>query len=103
MSTKSDTQRHKLAADLRDVIQDAEDLVKMSASDAGDEAVALRKRLGARLSQAKDSLLNLQEVTVEHAKAAGRKADDYVHEYPWQSIGAAAGIGVLVGLLIGRR
>ena len=103
MSTKNETQRQKLAADLRNVIQDAEDLVKMTASDAGDEAVALRERLRVRLTQAKESLVNLQEVTVEHAKVAGRKADDYVHENPWQSVGVAAGVGVLVGLLIGRR
>jgi ElaB/YqjD/DUF883 family membrane-anchored ribosome-binding protein len=32
-----------------------------------------------------------------------RATDDYVHEHPWKSIGVAAGVGLLVGLLIGRR
>ena len=103
MSTTNDTQRQKLSADLRNVFHDAEELMKMTASDAGDEAVALRGRMRARLLQAKDSLLAMQETTVQHAKVAGRKADDFVHENPWQSIGAAAGTGMLVGLLIGRR
>ena len=103
MNTTSDIQRQKLAADLRNVIHDVEELMKVTASDAGDEAVALRERLRARLLQAKDSLLSAQETTVEHAKAAGRKADEYVHENPWGAISAAAGVGVLVGLLIGRR
>ena len=32
-----------------------------------------------------------------------RATDDYVHEHPWASIGIAAGVGVLVGLLINRK
>jgi ElaB/YqjD/DUF883 family membrane-anchored ribosome-binding protein len=40
---------------------------------------------------------------VARAKAAGHAADDYVHENPWRAIGVAAGIGVIIGLLIGRR
>ena len=48
-------------------------------------------------------LLHLQETALARAKAAGHVADEYVHDNPWRAIGAAAGIGLLVGLLIGRR
>ena len=41
----------------------------------------------------------LRERTREVAKAT----DHYVHEHPWKAIGVAAGIGLLVGMLIGRR
>jgi ElaB/YqjD/DUF883 family membrane-anchored ribosome-binding protein len=60
-------------------------------------------RLQERLATAKDGLLKLQESATEKAKAAGRAADDYVHDHPWKSVGIAAGIGLVVGLLIGRR
>ena len=103
MSAMTEVQREKLVTDLRNVIHDAEDLLKMSAGEVGAEAVATRERVRLRLVQAKDSLMQLQETAVERAKAAGRKADDYVHDHPWPSIGIAAGVGVLVGLLIGRR
>jgi ElaB/YqjD/DUF883 family membrane-anchored ribosome-binding protein len=103
MSTLTETQRAKLTADLKNVIHDAEELLKLSAGDVGAEATAMRERIRARLLNAKDSLLDLQHSAVERAKEAGRKADDYVHDHPWQSVGLAAGIGVLVGLLIGRR
>jgi ElaB/YqjD/DUF883 family membrane-anchored ribosome-binding protein len=103
MSTLTETQRAKLAADLKNVIHDAEELLKMSAGEAGAEVTEMRERIRARLLNAKDSLLDLQHSAVERAKEAGRKADDYVHDHPWQSVGLAAGIGVLVGLLIGRR
>ncbi|MBA4176908.1 MAG: DUF883 domain-containing protein [Leptothrix sp. (in: Bacteria)] len=103
MNTMTDMHRDKLVTDLRHVIHDAEELLKLSAGEVGTEAVATRERVRARLLQAKDSLMELQENAIERAKAAGRKADNYVHEHPWPSIGVAAGVGVLVGLLIGRR
>jgi ElaB/YqjD/DUF883 family membrane-anchored ribosome-binding protein len=37
------------------------------------------------------------------AGAAAREVDDYVHENPWPAIATAAGIGVLVGILLARR
>ena len=103
MNAMTDMQREKLVTDLRNVIHDAEELLKMSAGEIGTEAVATRERVRARLLQAKASLMALQENALERAKAAGRKADTYVHEHPWPSIGIAAGVGVLIGLLIGRR
>ena len=103
MSTMTDRQRERLAEDLRNVIHDAEELLKLTAQDAGDEAAALRDRVRSRLLDAKDSLLQLQEGAVERAKEAGRTADDYVHDHPWQAIGIAGAVGVVVGLLIGRR
>jgi ElaB/YqjD/DUF883 family membrane-anchored ribosome-binding protein len=45
----------------------------------------------------------VQVVVVEKGKKAVRATDDYVHEHPWQAIGIAAGVGVLVGLLINRK
>ena len=103
MSTLSEAQRERLATDLRAVIHDAEELLKITAGDVGAEATELRERVRLRLLRAKDSLHGLQETAIERAKAAGHKADDYVHEHPWTSIGVAAGFGLLVGLLIGRR
>jgi ElaB/YqjD/DUF883 family membrane-anchored ribosome-binding protein len=95
--------RDKLVADLKAVIADAEDMLKISAGQAGEEAVRLRERLQVRLSGAKERLADLQHAAVEKAKEAGHVADDFVHEKPWLSIGVAAGVGLIVGLLIGRR
>ena len=41
--------------------------------------------------------------TARNTKAAARATDDWVHENPWGSIGIAAGVGFLVGLLVSRR
>ena len=40
---------------------------------------------------------------IDTTKQAARVADDYVHDKPWQAIGIAAGVGLIIGLLIGRR
>ena len=97
------TQKDKLMSDLRLVITDAEELLRMTADQAGESAADIRSRVQAKLNQAKVDLLNLQEVAVAKAKAAGHATDEVVHENPWRSIGIAAGVGLVVGLLIGRR
>jgi len=36
-------------------------------------------------------------------REAAANADEYVHANPWQAVGAAAGVGLLLGLLLSRR
>ncbi len=103
MADVTTAQKDRLMSDLRVVIADAEELLRSTAGDASASAAEARGRIEARLLRAKDNLLELQEAAVAKAKAAGHAADDYVHENPWKAIGAAAGIGLVVGLLIGRR
>lgn len=96
-------QKDKLMADLRVVISDAEELLRLGAEQTGASAVEWRARVEARLAKAKISLTDLQETAVAKVKAAGHAADDFVHDSPWKAIGAAAGMGLVIGLLIGRR
>jgi ElaB/YqjD/DUF883 family membrane-anchored ribosome-binding protein len=96
-------QREKLMADLKLVVSDAEDLLKLTANEMGDSAVGLRERLRERITEAKHSLRDLQAAATEKAKAAGHAADDYVHEHPWKSVAIGAGIGVILGMLMSRR
>jgi ElaB/YqjD/DUF883 family membrane-anchored ribosome-binding protein len=45
----------------------------------------------------------LQDAAVHSAKAAGDATDEYVREHPWQSIGIAAALGLLAGLLLRKQ
>ena len=103
MTEMSTEQNDRLVNDLKVVISDAEELLRNTAGDVGATASELRVRMQARLQQAKANLAQLQEAAVARAKAAGVAADDYVHDNPWRAIGAAAGVGLVIGLLIGRR
>jgi ElaB/YqjD/DUF883 family membrane-anchored ribosome-binding protein len=103
MSDLTTAQRERVMADLRVVIADAEELLRLGAEQTGAAATEWRARVEARLNDAKASMREMQEAAIARAKAAGQAADNYVHENPWKAIGAAAGVGLLVGLLIGRR
>jgi ElaB/YqjD/DUF883 family membrane-anchored ribosome-binding protein len=69
----------------------------------GDKVAELRLRVQDRLVLAKAQLADAEAAVIEKARQAGRAADDYVHENPWSSVGIAAGVGFLIGLLVGRR
>ncbi len=103
MTDISTAQRDKLMADLRLVIADTEELLRVTAGQAGEHAKELRGRMQTRIDEAKASLTQMQDAAIHKAKAAGHAADEYVHENPWKAVGAAAGIGLIAGLLIGRR
>jgi ElaB/YqjD/DUF883 family membrane-anchored ribosome-binding protein len=93
----------KLVADLREVASDAEELLNLTASQAGERIADVRERLGERLGELKAQLLDLEADMRERGKQIAHATDDYVHDNPWKSIGATAGVAFLLGLLIGRR
>lgn len=103
MSDLTAAQKDRLVADLKMLIADAEEFLKGSVGDASAEAVEAKGRIQARLRQAQDQLHRLQDTVTAKARAAGEAADDYVHDHPWKAVGAAAGVGLIIGLLIGRR
>ena len=103
MSDMSEVTKDKLIADVKLVIADSEELLRATAGQAGEKIAEIRARTQDRLAAAKIKLAEAEAVVVDKAKQAGRVADDYVHDNPWRSVGVAAGIGFIVGLLIGRR
>ena len=95
--------RDKLVQDMKVVIADAEDLLRATANQAGEKIAVARERIQDSLHQAKVKLAEAEALVTERAKQAARYTDEYVHENPWRAIGVAAGIGLLLGLLISRR
>jgi len=95
--------RDKLVADLKLVVSDAEELLKITAGQAGDKVVAVRDRVQRGLEQAKVKLVELEGKAVDQTKAAAHATDAYVQDNPWRAVGIAAGAGLLVGLLLARR
>jgi len=103
MADTTQAQKDRLMHDLQMVVSEAEALLRATADDATEGVAEVRAKMQAKLAQAKAGLIRAQDVVVERAKEAGHAADDYVHDNPWRAIAAAAGVGVIVGLLIGRR
>ncbi len=91
--------REKLAQDLRVLIRDAEALLKAGATDAGSKLEELKARLQTSLSQMKDTCQHLEEKVVAGAKAT----DKIIRDHPYESLGVAFGVGVLLGVLLARK
>jgi ElaB/YqjD/DUF883 family membrane-anchored ribosome-binding protein len=93
----------KLGTDLKVVLGDVEALLKQAASSTGQQAADLRERAAERLHRASLRLSEARVAAAERSRAAARRADDWVHTNPWAAVGAAAGIGFLLGMLVSRR
>ncbi len=95
--------KEKLISDFKVVVADAEALLKASAGQGGEALAAVRTRVQESLAIAKEKMLDAEEELLARTKAAARVTDEYVHDHPWHAVGVAAGVGLLIGLLIGRR
>jgi ElaB/YqjD/DUF883 family membrane-anchored ribosome-binding protein len=100
---QSTVTKQKLIADLKVVIADAEELLKVTANQAGEKVGELRVRMQENLTSARHKLADAEDALKEKSREVARVTDDYVHDHPWKAIGVAAGAGLLIGLLIGRR
>lgn len=97
------TSKQQLIADFKVVVEDAEALLKATANQGGEKLIEVRAKAEESLKIAKARMMEAQEALLAKTKAAAKATDVYVHENPWKAIGAAAGVGLVVGLLIGRR
>ena len=103
MATTLQPSKDKIVDDLKSLISDAEELLKLTADQQGGKLDDLRARINGRVAVAKDRLADAEAAIVDTGKKAVRATDDYVHENPWQSVGVAAGVAFLLGLLVSRR
>ena len=89
----------KLLHDLRQVVQDGEEVLRAGVGELGEKSAAARAKLSAALASAKETARKLQDRTVAGAKAT----DKVIREHPYQSIGIAFGLGLLIGVLVNRK
>lgn len=103
MDAENTVNKEKLVQDMKLVIADAEELLRATANQAGEKISVAREKIQDSLYRAKVKLAETEAVLVDTTKQAARATDEYVHEHPWHAVGIAAGVGLLLGLLIGRR
>lgn len=90
---------NQVSQNLKNMARDAEDFVKETSSGLGDRARDARARLAASLASARESLGHLNEKAIAGAKAT----DKVIRDHPYQSIGIAFGVGILIGVLVTRK
>jgi ElaB/YqjD/DUF883 family membrane-anchored ribosome-binding protein len=89
----------KLADNLHSITEDAENFVRETGSGLSEKAREARARLTASLASARAGLTKLNEKAIEGAKATDR----VIRDNPYQSIGVAFGLGILIGVLVTRN
>lgn len=99
----SSNARDKMMGELKSVIKDAENLLNNTEQQAGEGFKSARAKFESTLKNAKGELLHLEQTVVEKAKSAAHTTDEYVKDHPWKSVGLGACVGLIVGLLIGRK
>jgi ElaB/YqjD/DUF883 family membrane-anchored ribosome-binding protein len=82
----------KLMHDLKAVVGDAEDLLKATAGQSGEQIARIRVRAEESVRTARARM-----------KDAGLQFDEQVRENPWTAVGIAAGAGLVLGILLGRK
>lgn len=92
-----------LITDFKVVVADAEALLKATANQGGEKLGEVRAKAEESLRIAKARMADAQDALLAKTREAAKATDTYVHENPWKAVGVAAGVGLVIGLLIGRR
>ena len=93
----------QLIEDLQTVIRDAESLLRATAAQGGEKIQEVRARAEESVRHAKDRLAGIEQDALQRAEALANDANEYVRAKPWQAVGIAAGVGLVLGLLLSRR
>ena len=95
--------KDEAVSSLKQAIDDAEDLLQASL-EAGDDRMAdVRARLRDSVRAARERLTDAEIAVRAKSREVARATDVYVHENPYRSMGAAAALGLLIGVLLTRR
>jgi ElaB/YqjD/DUF883 family membrane-anchored ribosome-binding protein len=95
----TDLNTDRLVTDLKRIVRDSEELLHATKDAVGDKADEVRERLTDALEAAKRTCRRLEDKALDSAKAADRT----IRDHPYQSMGVAFGVGLLIGVLVIRR
>ena len=100
---ETQTAKERVIKDFKAVVVDTEELLKATAHQTGERIAAARAHMEESLAATKKQLADLEENVIEKTNSAAQTTDRLVHENPWKSVGIAAAVGFLFGMLIHRR
>jgi len=103
VQAQSGMARERVLQDLKTLARDSEALLKVTAGDLSEKAKGARARVAEALERARATCAELQDQTLASAKAAAKRADVVIRNHPYESVGVAFGVGLLVGIFISRR
>lgn len=95
--------RERVVADLKTLVKDSEELLKATVGDVNEKTKETRARLSAAIERAKATCEDVRERTTAVALGAAKRGDTVIRSHPYESIGVAFGVGLLIGVLVTRK
>ncbi len=92
-----------VTTDVKTLVKDAQSLLTAAAALTGEKAEDMRTRGMELLDVALGKASHVQGQAIVKGKELAQTADVYVKDNPWRTIAAAAGVGLLVGVILGRK
>jgi ElaB/YqjD/DUF883 family membrane-anchored ribosome-binding protein len=89
--------------DVKTLVKDAQTLLTAAAALTGEKAEELRGRGMQMLDAAMGKASQVQSQAMVKGKELAETADVYVKDNPWRTVAVAAGVGLLLGALLGRK
>jgi ElaB/YqjD/DUF883 family membrane-anchored ribosome-binding protein len=96
-NSDSDALRAHVETNVRELLSGAEELLRTTASYSGAEIEAARSRLKGQLDAVREQTDWYEQLISDNYRRVSQATDKYVRNHAWQSIGAAAALGVLLG------
>lgn len=103
MSKEFDKKRDELLSEIRDILDNAEELFDEKSKAGTDELKKLKSSLDSRVSKLQKQFGSLKEDAVAGTKEVIKQTDELVQDNPYKAIGVAGVIGLLLGVLISKR
>lgn len=102
-STTLNGNLNAVQTDVKTLVKDAQTLLQAAAALTGEKAEEMRGRGMHLLDVALGKASQVQGQAIVRGKELAHTADVYVKDNPWRTIAAAAGVGLLVGVILGRK
>jgi ElaB/YqjD/DUF883 family membrane-anchored ribosome-binding protein len=103
MNTATPANDTPITDSVRHLVDEADQFIKAAAQTGDARFEAVRERFVDQVRQLRTQLEDLEDGALHRARRAARHTDLMVHAHPYGAVGLGVAVGMLIGLLAGRR
>lgn len=93
----------RASREFHNFVADIEDLITKTTSLTGEDLQNAKEQLHERIAMARTYLDDVSQSLAERARKTATVTNRYVHDQPWAAVGIGAGVGVIIGFVLGSR